>query len=163
MLSDDNHSLKCSDVKIKPYLPRWKVNKNYFYHWQWLFWNAFFNVIHVHMDEFVVYMKLFWLPCMIFLNCMIIFLPYPSLSPSSVYSLSLSSKYPSIFLSLFLSVKYFSFSLSPLFSDCTQTWLAFHLFCEHLFTKTYTFSNKNLNVSMKCKLLISPLCKNQDG
>lgn len=32
MLSDDNHSFKCSDVKIKPYSPRWKVNKNYFYY-----------------------------------------------------------------------------------------------------------------------------------
>lgn len=77
-----------------------------------------------------------------------------------VQSLSLSSKYPSIFL----SVKYLSlyFSLTS-FSDCTQIWLAFHLFCEHLFTKTYTFSNKNLNESMKCKLLLSPMCKNQDG
>lgn len=62
------------------------------------------------MDEFVVYLKLFWLPCMIFLNCMIICLPYPSLSPSSGYSLSLSHQ--SIPLSLFLSKVSLSLSVS---------------------------------------------------
>lgn len=75
---------------------------------------------YMDMDEFVVCLKLFWLPCMIFLNCMIIFLPYPSLSPSSGYSLSLSlslsSKYPSIFLSVSLSKVSLSLFLSNLFS-----------------------------------------------
>lgn len=109
-------------------------------------WNCF--------DDHVWYSWIAWL----------FFSPSLSWPLFRVQSLSLSSKYPSI--SLFFSVKYLSlsFSLSNLFfSDCTQIWLAFHLFCEHLFTKTYTFSNKNLNESMKCKLLLSPMCKNQDG
>lgn len=122
-----------------------KVNKNNFYH------NDCFEMPFLmwcmYMDEFVVY--LFWLPCMIFLNCMIIFLPYPSLSPSSMYTLSLIKVSLYFSLSLFLSVKYISHSLSlslshsPLFSDCTQIWLAFHLSCEQLFTKTNIPRNKN--------------------
>lgn len=124
---------------------------------------------YMDMDEFVVCLKLFWLPCMIFLNCMIIFLPYPSLSPSSVYSLSLSLSLVkvSLYLSLFLSAKYFFLSLS--LSLTSFFWLYTNLISisfvlwTSLYKDLYIFKQKFEKESMKCKLFISPMCKNQDG
>lgn len=55
-------------------------------------------------------------------------------------SLSLSSKYPSIFLSV--SVKSLSLSLSPLFSDCTQIWLAFLCFVNISLQRLIHFQTK---------------------
>lgn len=75
-----------------------------------IFSKCLFLLWCMYMDEFVVY--LFWLPCMIFLNCMIIFLPYTSLFPSSGYSLSLSHQSIPLSFSLCFSVKYLSLSLS---------------------------------------------------
>lgn len=114
------------------------------------------------MDEFVVCLKLFWLPCMIFLNCIIIFLPYPSLSPSSGYSLSLSL----IKVSLYLSLSKVSLSL---FLSNLFLWLYTNLISisfilwTSLYKDLYIFKQKFEKESMKCKLFISPMCKNQDG
>lgn len=86
----------------------------------------------------------------------------PELHDYLSVSLSLSSKYPSIFLSNSLSKVSLSLSLTSFFWLYTNLISISFVLWTSLY-KDFTFSNKNLNESMKCKLLLSPMCKNQDG